>query len=147
MFTECFSVLNIQKLLSVPSRKLSREFITVRNSSCGKVMFSQACVKNSVQGGVSQHVLGQTSSGQVSQHALGQTPPQRPLQRTVRILLECFLVYLIRSQSFLSVMAMYKSDIVINPSRKIKNEMQRLLLAVQGKLHWSACLFLEPKVM
>ena len=25
--------------------------ITVRNSSCGKVMFSQACVKNSVQGG------------------------------------------------------------------------------------------------
>ena len=27
-------------------------FITVRNSSCGKVMFSQACVKNSVRGGV-----------------------------------------------------------------------------------------------
>ena len=27
---------------------------------CGKVMFSQACVKNSVQGGVSQHALGQT---------------------------------------------------------------------------------------
>ena len=25
--------------------------ITVRNSSCGKVMFSQACVKNSVGGG------------------------------------------------------------------------------------------------
>ena len=27
-------------------------FITVRNSSCGKVMFSQACVKNSVRGEV-----------------------------------------------------------------------------------------------
>ena len=26
--------------------------ITVRNSSCGKVMFSQACVKNSVHGGI-----------------------------------------------------------------------------------------------
>ena len=25
--------------------------ITVRNNSCGKVMFSQACVKNSVGGG------------------------------------------------------------------------------------------------
>ena len=32
--------------------------------SCGKVMFSQACVKDSVHGG-----------GGVSQHALGQTPP------------------------------------------------------------------------
>ena len=36
---------------------------TARNSSCGKVMFSQACVKNSVHreggggGGVSQHAL------------------------------------------------------------------------------------------
>ena len=25
--------------------------VSVRNSSCGKVMFSQACVKNSVHGG------------------------------------------------------------------------------------------------
>ena len=40
--------------------------------SCGKVMFSQACVKNSVHGGrgLSQHALG--SRGGVSQHALGQ---------------------------------------------------------------------------
>ena len=31
---------------------------TARNSSCGMVMFSQACVKNSVWGrGVSQHAL------------------------------------------------------------------------------------------
>ena len=28
------------------------ELITVRNSSCGKVMFSQVCVKNFVHGGV-----------------------------------------------------------------------------------------------
>ena len=31
--------------------------ITVRNSSCGKVMFSQACVKNSVQGGCLPHCI------------------------------------------------------------------------------------------
>ena len=36
---------------------------TVRKRSCGKVMFSQACVKNSVHG------------GGVSHDALGQTPP------------------------------------------------------------------------
>ena len=41
-------------------------FITVRKRSCGNVMFSQACVKNSVH--------------------------RRLLQRTVRILLECILV-------------------------------------------------------
>ena len=40
-------------------------FITVPNSSCGKGMFSQACIKNSVHG------------GGVFQHALGQTPPGR----------------------------------------------------------------------
>ena len=73
-------------------------------------MFSQACVKNSVHGGgcVSQHALGQTPP---TQCMLGYTPPgqttpradtpppfrhiphRRPLQRTVRILLECILVY------------------------------------------------------
>ena len=44
--------------------------VTFRNSSCGKVRFLQACVKNSVHGGggVSQHALGE---GCVSQHALG----------------------------------------------------------------------------
>ena len=46
-------------------------------------------------GGVSQHALGQTPLPwtDISQYALGQTsPPRRPLQRTVRILLECILV-------------------------------------------------------
>ena len=48
--------------------------ITVRNSSCGKVMFLKVSV--CPQGGV---------------HPPG-TPPRRPLQRTVRIPLECILV-------------------------------------------------------
>ena len=55
---------------------------TVRNSSCGKVMFSQACVKNSVHGGgggggvhpLDRHPLGRYPSGQTP---LGQTPPPR----------------------------------------------------------------------
>ena len=42
---------------------LIREIITVRKRSCGKVMFSQACVKNSVQGGGGVHPPGQTPSG------------------------------------------------------------------------------------
>ena len=60
---------------------------TVGNSSCGKAMFSQACVKNSV-GGCIQHALG---SGvgvcipacrrmSVSQHALGRGVWQTPLR-------------------------------------------------------------------
>ena len=36
---------------------------TVRKRSCGKVMFSQACVKNSVRGGGGVHPPGQTPSG------------------------------------------------------------------------------------
>ena len=101
---------------------------TVRKSSCGKVMFSQASVIL-FRGGVSQLSLGQTppwadippgqtapspeqtypSPGQTSPSP-GQTsppwadtlladtspradiPPRWPLQRTVRILLECILV-------------------------------------------------------
>ena len=39
--------------------KTTNQLITARNSSCGRVMFSQACVKNSVHSGrgVSQHAL------------------------------------------------------------------------------------------
>ena len=36
---------------------------TVRNSSCGQVMFSQTCVKNSVTGGVHHLPPGQTLPG------------------------------------------------------------------------------------
>ena len=71
--------------------------ITARNSSCGKVMFSQACVKNSVGG-----------EGVRGMHPQARTPPspstpQRILrdavnERAVRILLECILVYLYKAR-------------------------------------------------
>ena len=50
--------------------------ISVRKRSCEKVMFSQACVKNSVHRGdcVSQHALGQTPPGQTPPWA--DTPQQ-----------------------------------------------------------------------
>ena len=67
---------------------------TVRKRSCGKLMFSQACVKNSVHGGVSQYALGQTTAWSDTlpwSDTPWQTllwsdtpPPWRPLQRTVR---------------------------------------------------------------
>ena len=80
--------------------------------SCGKVIFLQTCVKNSIhRGGVCLSAcwdtpLGQTPPGQTpprqappwtdlpGQTLPGQTPrpPPEPLQRTVRILLEFFLV-------------------------------------------------------
>ena len=59
-----------------------KELITVRKRSCGKVMFLQACVKDSVcEGGgrVSQHAPGKTPSPP------GQTPRGRhPLDRHPR---------------------------------------------------------------
>ena len=68
--------------------------ITVHKRSCGKVMFSQACVKTSVHGGGVDRV----------HNPPGQTPPwvdtpttapsRQSLQRTVHILLECILVSL-----------------------------------------------------
>ena len=66
--------------------------ITVRNSSCRKVMFSQACVKNSFQGGVCPIACWDNPQGR--HPSLGWPPPPTrwPLQRTVRILQECILV-------------------------------------------------------
>ena len=78
---------------------------TIRKRSSGKVMFSQACVKNSVHGG-GVHPPGQTplplwhtpprQTPPRKTPPLGQThlslPGRRLLQRTVRILLECILV-------------------------------------------------------
>ena len=90
--------------------------------SCGKVIFSQACVKNSVhkRRGVCLNACWDTHTPPWQMHTpwclpqcmLGYTPPRRQtplgrqppprtdtpstrrsLQRTVRILLECFLVY------------------------------------------------------
>ena len=45
--------------------------ITVRNSSCGKVMFPQECVKNSVHGGVS------ASGSRGVYTPLGRHPPRQ----------------------------------------------------------------------
>ena len=47
--------------------------ITAPNSSCGKVMFSQACVKNSVQGG-SMHGRGECVAGETATAADGMHP-------------------------------------------------------------------------
>ena len=58
--------------------------------SCGNVMFSQASVILFMGACVSQHALGQTPPGR--HPPLGRHPPRWPLQRTVRILLECILV-------------------------------------------------------
>ena len=97
--------------------------ITVCKSSCGKVMFSQGCVKNSVQkegvcvsgmcawgtcmaGGSAwqgcawgdMHCRGACMAGECAWWGGGgrrARQERRPLQRTVRILLECILVQLI----------------------------------------------------
>ena len=76
--------------------------ITVPKRSCGKVMFSQACVKNSVH---REEVYTppcadtppRTDPPTQVDTLLGRHPHpiRRPLQRTVRILLECILVFLL----------------------------------------------------
>ena len=92
-------------------------------------LFSQACVKSSVHGGVSAsvhagiHPLGRPSPADTPPWAdtlppgkhtpLGSTPPgstppreahlpspRRSLQRTVRVLLECFLVFFFSSRLY-----------------------------------------------
>ena len=50
-----------EKVVSPPKFRKMLNFITARNISCGKVMFSQAILKNSVdrgRGAVSQHAMG-----------------------------------------------------------------------------------------
>ena len=65
-------------MVCVPNCSFIRIF-TVRNSSCGKVMFSQACVKNSVQGVVYTPVGAppgiQPRADPLGRHHPGQTPP------------------------------------------------------------------------
>ena len=86
-------------ILPTPTSNQLILIFTVCNSSCGKVMFSQVCVKNSVHRGVFANACWDTHP------YLGRHPPQvdtpldrhspplrRPLQRTVCILLECILV-------------------------------------------------------
>ena len=64
--------------------------------SCGKIIFSQASVILSTGGRIpactgADTPPGQTLPGQTP-HPPGQTSRRRPLQRTIRILHECFLV-------------------------------------------------------
>ena len=68
-------------------------FFTVRNRSCGKVMFSRASVILST-GGRCTPPWADTPSPDRQTPTLGRhpLPPRRPLQRTLRILLECILV-------------------------------------------------------
>ena len=90
-----FGICNVQNMIFTRDRL--NLFITVRNSSCGKVMFSQVCVKNSVHSGEVYtpppwtHTPGQTPPGHT--HPLGRHIPQadnppppirRPLQRSGR---------------------------------------------------------------
>ena len=73
----------------LPKTTLKR-FITVRNNSCGKVMFSQVSVCPR-RGGI--HSLGRRQTPPRADTALGRHPPsRRPLRREVPILLECILV-------------------------------------------------------
>ena len=71
--------------------------ITVRKRSCGKIMFLRLSVSHSVHGREVYTPLGRDSPGG---HPLGRPSPlgrhphpRRPLQRRVRIILECILVY------------------------------------------------------
>ena len=76
----------------------NEQFITVRNNICGKVMFSRACVKNSVhrEGGCLPHSMLSPRENPPGRHPLPSEQtiptPRWPLQRTVRILLERILV-------------------------------------------------------
>ena len=102
---------------------LREQIFTVGNSSCGKVMFSQACIKNSVHRGdmssgsggctpprqtptpqedtppgrhpaPGRHPLqADTPHRQTPPPSRQRHPPRRPPQRTVRILLECILLF------------------------------------------------------
>ena len=90
--------------------------ITVRKRSCGNVMFSQVCIKNSVHRGgclldtpldrLGRHLPCPGQTRQAPLPLAGRHPPcqadtppagrhpfsRRLLQRTLRILLECILV-------------------------------------------------------
>ena len=83
------------RICSTLYHKVYNALITVRNSSCGKVMCSQTSVKNSVHRGPCVARGGMCGEGEG--HAwqrVGRCEWQerRPLRRTVSILLECILV-------------------------------------------------------
>ena len=96
-------------------------FITVRKQSCGKVMFLHLSVMLFTGGRCTPPrktpLLRQTPP---DRHPPGQTPilPQgRPLQRTVRILLDCILILPLISNTFLILM----SNILKRPLQEWKS--------------------------
>ena len=61
-----FSILKKRKraIVKVSQNDILHYLIfTVRNSSCGKVIFSQACVRNSIRGGGGVHGRGACGAG------------------------------------------------------------------------------------
>ena len=108
-FTLSESVIALRRFLKSLHTKLKPEgkIITVRKRNCGKVMFLHQSVILFTGRCVYQHALGQTSpladtpltsacwdTHTPAQCMLGYTPlPRRPLLRTVRIPLECILVF------------------------------------------------------
>ena len=71
-------------------------FITARNSSCGKVMFSQVCVKNSVHSGCVYPMHFPPARTPLGTYNLQPCMPRALRdavnERVVRIVLECILV-------------------------------------------------------
>ena len=93
--TQAQAYIPILKILHTSQEVLNRAIFYCPQRSCRKVMFSQACVNNSVHGGcLPQCKLGYTHPQANASQA--DTPwadtPRQPLQQTVRILLECILV-------------------------------------------------------
>ena len=93
----CPHVIPKPPILSLCHPQASRNYRP--QCSCGKVMFLHLSVSHSVHGArgcLADNPLGrhpQADTPTPTQCMLGCTPPsRRPLQRTVRILLECFLV-------------------------------------------------------
>ena len=70
--------------------KISKCIFTVRKRSCSKVMFLHLSVSNSVHGG------GVSGTHHRTDTLHRADIPRQPLQRTVCILLECFLVFKLR---------------------------------------------------
>ena len=60
----------------VPHISIRQRELIAHNKSCGKVMFSQTCVKNSVhRGGVSKHAMGMgVYTPPLGKHSLGKHP-------------------------------------------------------------------------
>ena len=105
------------------------QFITIRNS-CGKVMFSQACVNNSVHRGVVWRGGGICVTGVRARQE------RWPLQRTVRILLECILVNAFIFES-IKVRVSHEPILFLNKFMRFKNAKRLICI----NYHCIVCLY------